>query len=37
MPKKRVLSPQSVWDAGAVEAAFAEAGVKPFHVLRLYK
>lgn len=36
MPKKRILSPQSVWDVGAVEAAFAEAGVKPAHVLRLY-
>lgn len=31
MPPARVLSPQSVWDLPALEAAFAEAGVKASH------
>ena len=37
MAKKRVLRPQSVWDAKALEAAFAEAGVKSSHVHILYR
>jgi hypothetical protein len=36
MPKRRALAPQSVWDEGAVAAAFATAGAKPHHVARLY-
>jgi len=37
MAKKRRLSPQSVYDEAAVQAAFAEAGVKDVHVATLYK
>ena len=37
MVKKRRLSPQSVYDEPAVQAAFAEAGVKAVHVVSLYK
>ncbi|KAL4539433.1 hypothetical protein Ndes2437B_g02191 [Nannochloris sp. 'desiccata'] len=36
MPKKRVLSPQSVWDFQAIQTAFEGAGVKSSHVIRLY-
>lgn len=35
--RKRVLTPQSVYDEPAVAAAFAEAGVKELHVNTLYK
>ena len=37
MVKRRVLSPQSVWDAAAVEVAFQAAGAKPSHIPRMYK
>lgn len=37
MGKRRVLSPQSVWDAPAVEEAFRQAGAKPNHIPRMYK
>jgi 23S rRNA (adenine(2503)-C(2))-methyltransferase len=37
MAKKRRLSPQSVYDEAAVQAAFAEAGIKDVHVATLYK
>jgi hypothetical protein len=37
MGKRRVLSPQSVWDTEAVAAAFEQSGAKLHHVPRLYK
>lgn len=37
MPKKRLLHPQSVWDADALAGAFDEAGVKPLHIFPMYK
>ena len=37
MARKRRLAPQSVYDEPAVQAAFAEAGVKPAHLASLYK
>ena len=37
MAKKRQLNPQSVWDAAALEAAFADAGVKSSRVQALYR
>lgn len=37
MPKKRVLSPQSVWDVNAVTDAFSELGIKQLHIYKLYK
>jgi len=37
MPKKRILSPQSVWDVDAVTAALEAVGVNTeYHVPRLY-
>ncbi|KAK9806306.1 hypothetical protein WJX72_009538 [[Myrmecia] bisecta] len=37
MVKKRVLSPQSVWDKKQLTAAFEEAGIKVSHIPKLYK
>lgn len=37
MPKKRVLSPQSVWDEPALRLAFDRAGVKALHLPPLYR
>ena len=36
-PKKRELSPQSVWDEAALRARCDALGVKPSHVGRLYQ
>jgi hypothetical protein len=37
MVKKRKLSPQSVWDTEALQAAFLEHDIKYVHVVNLYK
>lgn len=37
MGKRRLLSPQSVWDPDAVAAAFDAAGANPSHIPRMYK
>ena len=34
---RRVELQRSVWDKGALAAAFREAGVKPSHLTTLYK
>ncbi|WPT18269.1 Ribosomal RNA large subunit methyltransferase N [Picochlorum sp. SENEW3] len=36
MPKKRVLSPKSIWDYNQVQQTFVEAGIKESHLQRLY-
>lgn len=37
MARKRVLSPQSVWDEPALRAAFEEHGIKALHIPVLYR
>jgi hypothetical protein len=37
MPKKRVLSPNSVWDEEALKGAVEAAGGKPVHVHAVYR
>lgn len=36
MPKKRILSPPSIWDVELVSEAFRSAGIKDMHIKRLY-
>ena len=36
MPKKRILSPPSIWDLELVSEAFQSAGIKDMHIKRLY-
>ncbi len=35
--RRQPLSPNSVWDADAVLAAFSAHGVKPFHAVRMWR
>ena len=37
MPKKRTLTPKSLWDEAQVRSAFAEAGIKESHIPRIYR
>lgn len=37
MPKKRILSPPSVWDEALVREVFRDAGVKESHLPKIYK
>lgn len=37
MPKKRVLSPKSIWDVEEVKSAFHEANIKEIHLYKLYQ
>lgn len=36
MPKKRVLSPKSIWDYEQVSEAFRREDIKEIHIQRLY-
>jgi len=37
MPKKRLLSPKSIWDYDDVSEAFRREGIKESHLQKLYR
>lgn len=37
MPKKRLLSPKSIWDYEQVSEAFKRDGIKEIHLQKLYR